>query len=87
MLIDNNNNQEISSGKFFKKLCIVPAGLSLEDYVNELEERKSAKEMFGVAMDYPLKKIEERFAQLNLEGREVVNYKLFSKWTGYKRNY
>jgi len=57
MLIDNNNNQEISSGKFFKKLAIIPAGVSLEDYMNELEERKSAKEMFGIAMDYPLKKL------------------------------
>jgi len=54
----------------------VPVNTNAEAYLNELKDRRSAKESFTSAMDYPKRKIEARCRNLRLDGRhvEVMEY-------------
>ena len=77
---ENMNNddevQVISSGRFYTKLCAAPVGTTLMERFTNLKNRVSANEAFKSAMEHPKKMIENRFRQLELEGRkvEVLNY-------------
>ena len=54
----------------------VPAGTNAEAHLSELKDRRSAKESFAAAMEFPKGQIEARCQNLTLDGRpvEVMEY-------------
>ena len=64
-------NEGVLLGKYLKNLVSIPTGRTLKEWIVELKERKTARECFDGALDYPLKIVEERFKSLNIDGRQV----------------
>ena len=57
--------------KTFNKLVFISNGISLKEHIDSLEERKAARGTLTKCMQYPIKIVEERFAQLTLNDRPV----------------
>ena len=63
-----NSATSASSNKFVGKLTTVPPGKTLESHLNNICKRRTAYDSFTLAMQYPIKLLEDRYSKLDLEG-------------------
>ena len=67
---------EVLAGRLLQKLTRVPFDKSLDEHLQDLKDRPSAREAWTSAIAYPKRFIDDRFGRLELEGRpvEVMEY-------------
>jgi hypothetical protein len=75
---DNEDNtatdmptQAIISGKLLKKLLRVPSNMTPDRYITELKSTNTAHEEYRLAIEDPLKTVQDRFKRLELDGQPV----------------
>ena len=61
----------VLSGKLLKELTRVPKGKTLQEHLEDLKNRKSAKEQHSESIKHSIDIVRKRFSRLDLNGRRL----------------
>ena len=62
----------ILQGKYLKSLVAIPTGLSIQDWITKMKERKPEGTCFESAINHPVKIVEYQFKCPSIDGLPVV---------------